>query len=294
MIDLSLITGLFLSGLSTGIIYAVLAGGLALIFGLLGVINFAHYAFIAVGAYIGLEALQTLGANFWVALIIVAVVVGLIGMLLERTVISRLYGQDPALTLIFTYGLAIALVGLIRLVKGTGYYYMAVPTELTGVVRVAGADFPNYRLFLILIGTALFFGVWLFLQKTTIGLTIRAAIYDRGMTRALGVSVSKAFMIAFGIGLALASVGGMLIAPMVGVFPEMGAELMIITFAVVIIGGMGSFMGALVAGLIGGMLASFVTLISPPLAMVSIFVFMAVILLLKPGGLFGEVTASEH
>ena len=287
--DLSLILSLFLSGVSTGMIYALLASGLALIFGLLGVINFAHYAFIAVGAYVGLEVMQSLGANFWVALVVAFVVVGLLGVLVERTVISRLYGESPVVSLIFTFGLAVAVVEILRVIKGTAFHHISVPTVLTGAITTAGITFPHYRLFLILISAALFFGVWLFLQKTTVGLIIRAAICDRGMTRALGIGVSLAFMVTFGMGLALAGIGGLLIAPMTGIFPEMGAELLIICFAVTIIGGMGSFMGALVAGLILGLISSFVTIFAPQLAMVSIFIFMALFISFKPEGLFGEV-----
>jgi len=287
--DLSLILDLFLGGICTGMIYALLASGLALIFGLLGVINFAHYAFIAVGAYVGLEVMQSLGANFWVALVVAFVVVGLLGALVERTVISRLYGENPVVSLIFTFGLAVAVVEILRVLKGTAFYHISVPTVLTGAITTAGITFPHYRLFLILVSAALFFGVWLFLQKTTVGLIIRSAICDRGMTRALGIGVSLAFMVTFGIGLALAGIGGLLIAPMMGIFPEMGAELLIICFAVTIIGGMGSFMGALVAGLICGLISSFVTIFSPQLAMVSIFIFMALFISFKPEGLFGEV-----
>lgn len=175
------------------------------------------------------------------------------------------------------------------MLKGTAFHHISVPTVLTGAITTAGITFPHYRLFLILISAALFFGVWLFLQKTTVGLIIRSAICDRGMTRALGIGVSLAFMVTFGIGLALAGIGGLLIAPMTGVFPEMGAELLIICFAVTIIGGMGSFMGALVAGLILGLISSFVTIFAPQLAMVSIFIFMALFISFKPEGLFGEV-----
>lgn len=287
--DLTLILDLFLSGISTGMIYALLASGLALIFGLLGVINFAHYAFIAVGAYVGLEVIQSLGADFWVALVVAFVVVGLLGAVIERAVISRLYGESPVVSLIFTFGLAVAVVEILRVLKGTAFHHIAVPTALTGTITVPGATLPHYRLFLILISAALFLGVWLFLQKTTVGLIIRAAICDRGMTRALGIGVSRAFVITFGIGLALAGIAGLLIAPMTGIFPEMGAELLIIAFAVTIIGGMGSFMGALVAGLILGLISSFVTIFSPQLAMVSIFIFMVLFISFKPEGMFGEV-----
>lgn len=287
--DLTLILNLFLAGIFTGMIYAVLASGLALIFGLLGVINFAHYAFIAVGAYVGLEVIESFGANFWVALIVVVVIVGLLGAALERVVISRLYRESPVVSLIFTFGLAVAVVEILRVLKGTSFHYIGVPTELTGAITMAGAILPHYRLFLILIGAALFFGVWLFLQKTTVGLIIRAAMCDRGMTRALGIGVGQAFVVTFAIGLALAGIGGLLVAPLTGVFPEMGAELLIIGFAVTIIGGMGSFMGALVAGLIAGMISSFVTVFSPQLALVSIFIFMALFISFKPEGLFGEV-----
>jgi len=289
MLSSSVIVSLFLSGLATGMVYALLAGGLTLIFGLLGVINFAHYAFIAVGAYIALEVLDAAGLNFWAALAISLIGVGLIGFLLERTLISRLYGQNPAISLIFTFGLAMAVVELLRMVKGTAFYHIAVPSALVGGVPMGDAAFPTYRIFLLVIGAVLFFGVWAFLQKTPTGLIIRAALCDRGMTRACGVGVTTAFAMTFSIGLALAGIGGALMAPMMGVFPEMGAEILIVCFAVIVIGGMGSFMGSLVAGLICGLLSSFITLVSPQMAMASIFIFMALILAVRPIGLFGEV-----
>jgi len=289
MLDSSLMLSLFLSGLSTGMVYVVLASGLTLIFGLLGVINFAHYAFIAVGAYVGMEVLTTWGLPFGAALVLSFVLVGALGILLERTLISRLYGQNPAITLIFTFGLAIAVVEILRIVKGTAFYHVAVPTLISGTVILGDVAFPMYRIFLILMGAALFIGVWLFLQKTPTGLIIRAAICDRGMTRALGVGVVRAFMVTFGIGLAMAGIGGTLMAPMMGVFPEMGAETLIVCFAVIVIGGMGSFMGTLVAGLICGMLSSFITIVSPQMAMASIFIFMTIFLIARPTGLFGEV-----
>jgi len=270
-------------------VYVVLASGLTLIFGLLGVINFAHYAFIAVGAYVGMEVLTTWGLPFGAALVLSFVLVGALGILLERTLISRLYGQNPAITLIFTFGLAIAVVEILRIVKGTAFYHVAVPTLISGTVILGDVAFPMYRIFLILMGAALFIGVWLFLQKTPTGLIIRAAICDRGMTRALGVGVVRAFMVTFGIGLAMAGIGGTLMAPMMGVFPEMGAETLIVCFAVIVIGGMGSFMGTLVAGLICGMLSSFITIVSPQMAMASIFIFMTIFLIARPTGLFGEV-----
>jgi branched-chain amino acid transport system permease protein len=213
---------------------------------------------------------------------------------IERVLLSRLYGVEPATTLVFTFGLGLAIVEIVRWTQGLEFKMVHVPSGLEGSAQMLGCFFPWYRLFIIGLCGLLFLGVWLFLNKTTTGLVIRAGISDREMVRALGINIRRTFTLVFGLGVGLGGVGGIVAAPVTGVFPDMGAELMVLSFVVIIIGGMGSFGGTLIAAVLCGLLSSIFTIISAPMANIVIFIFMAVVLLVKPGGFFGEVTRYEH
>lgn len=283
-----------LSGLSAGTIYGMMAVGLSIIFGLLGVVNFAHYAFYAAGAYLALLIMQVFGLSFWSALIAATVITGGIGACIERTLIRRLYGWDPSTTLIFTFGLACVMIEIIKLTQGVGFKSMPVPAVLSGSIKYFNFQFSHYRLFFILFGAVIFFLVYLLLTKTSLGLQIQSATQDRNMARVLGIKTSRVFTFTFALGVSLAGLGAIISCPITGIYPDMGAELLVIAFAVVIIGGMGSFFGTIVASYSCGMLSSFATLISPQMSTIAIFVFMAIVILVRPGGLFGKAISSER
>jgi branched-chain amino acid transport system permease protein len=271
-----------------------MALGLTLIFGLLGIVNFSHYTFFTIGAYICLRAINAIGINFWVALPICFVCLALLGIILERSLISRFYGSDPITTLVFTFGMALAFTEIIRWTQGLDYKLIPVPSGLAGFAKILGHNYPKYQLFFIGITALVGLGVWLLLNKTQTGLIIRAGITDRDMVRVLGINVYRTFTIVFGLGAGLAGIAGVLSGPTMGVFPEMGADLMIIAFAVIVIGGMGSFGGTIIASVICGLISAVMVMISSPMASLIIFVFMAIVILMKPGGFFGIVTRAER
>jgi len=294
MFEPGLIASQFLAGLSTGTLFGMMAIGLSLIFGLLGVVNFAHYAFFALGAYLTLIVMQTLGVPFWPALAAATAITAGIGAGIERSLVRRLYGYDPATTLIFTFGIGLIIIEIIRITQGVDYKPFSVPPELTGAVTFFGYQFAHYRIFYIAIGAVLFYLVYMLLTRTSLGLQIRAGTQDRDMTRALGIDINRVFTITFALGVGLAALGAGLSSPIMGVFPEMGIEILIIAFAVIVIGGMGSFLGTMVAAYLCGLISSFVTLVSPQMSTIAIFIFMAVMILVRPGGLFGEATERER
>lgn len=292
--EIGLILRQILSGLSIGSTFGLMAVGLSLIFGLLGIVNFAQFAFWAIGAYVAIDVLRGMGTTFWVAIIVGMAVTAAIGIFIERVFLRRLYGQDPSTTLIFTFGVALILIELIRIIHGISYHPFALPQGLGGSVSLFGHDFPSYRIFYIGISGLIFYLIWALLNKTSLGLQIRAGIQDRDMARALGINIGAIFTFTLAVGVGLAGLGGGLSAPLGGVSPDMGTDVMLISFAVIVIGGMGSLTGTIVASYITGLLSSFMTLISPALSEIVIFIFMAIIILGKPGGLFGEVTKQEH
>lgn len=275
------------TGLVLGGIFVLLAIGLSLIFGLMTVVNFAHGSLYMLGAYAGFVVLGLTG-SFWAALALAPLAVGVIGLLVERFLVRPLYGRSVDDPLLLTFGLSLVLVEAVRLVWGKTGLTLDAPRALAGFVDLGFMVFPTYRLFVIGVTVAVLIALWLFLEKTNVGLVIRAGSRDPLMVRALGIDVSRIWLLVFGLGSALAGLAGILAGPMRGVYAEMGVTIIIESFVVVVVGGMGSLLGAVVAGIIIGEVVSLTTFFAPKLADVAIFVVMAAVLLVRPSGLFGE------
>lgn len=275
------------TGLALGAVYVLLSVGLSLIFGMLTVVNFAHGAFYMLGGYVGVT-LAARGVNFWVSLALVPLAVGAIGLAVERTLIRPLYGRGIDYPLLLTFGLGYMMVEGVRILFGTTGYPFETPEALQGAVDIGIGYFPAYRLFVIAATAVVLAGLWLFLERTSFGLIIRAGARDPQIVRVLGVDVSRVWLIVFGLGTGLAGLGGLLAAPLQGVTPEMGATILAEAFVVTVVGGMGSLLGAVVAGLLVGVVVSLTSLVAPEMAKVSIFVLMAAVLLLRPQGFFGR------
>lgn len=275
------------TGLALGAIYVLLAVGLSLIFGMLTVVNFAHGAFYMVGAYAGLYLANKTG-NFWAAMLLAPILVGLLGMLCERWLIRPLYGRGIDYPLLLTFGLAYMMVEAIRMIFGRAGLPFDTPEALQGATNLGFADFPTYRLFVIGVVAAVLVALWLFIEKTSLGLIVRAGARDPVIVRVLGVDISRVWLLIFGVGTAIAALAGVLAAPLQGVSPDMGTSVLIVAFVVTVVGGMGSLMGAVVAGLLVGIAESLSVLFFPEAAKVSMFVIMAAVLLFRPQGLFGR------
>ena len=275
------------TGVALGAVYALLAIGLSLIFGMLTVVNFAHGAFFMVGAFLGVYFLQVTG-NFWFSLLLTPLAVGALGLVVERVLVRPLYGRGIDYPLLLTFGLGYVLIDAMRFFFGIEGMPSGTPTELRGATDLGFGHFPTYRLFLIA-ATALVIGaLWLFIEKTRYGLIIRAGARDPEIVRVLGIDVAKVWLLVFGIGTAIAGLSGALAAPTRAVNPEMGITILAESFVVTVVGGMGSLPGAVVAGLLVGIVFSLTSLFAPAYAELSIFVLMAVVLLVRPQGLFGK------
>ncbi len=281
------------TGLSLGMLYVLLALGLSIVFGLLTVVNFAHGAMFMWGAYAGVSTLAITG-NFWLALIAAPLVMGLYGLVVEKFLIRPLYGRDINYPLLLTFGLQFIMIEIVRIFWGTSDYPFAAPELLSQPVNVLDVFFfPSYRLFVIAVTLAICFLLWFFLEKTNLGLIIRAGTRDPLMVRALGIDMSRIWWVVFGIGSALAGLAGILAAPIRSVFPEMGVAMLVECFVVVVVGGMGSLKGAILAGIIMGEASALTTLFYPQMADIVIFLVMAVVLLIRPSGLFGKAGLLE-
>ncbi len=275
------------TGIALGAVYALLAIGLSLIFGMLTVVNFAHGAFFMVGAFLGVYFLQLTG-NFWFSLALVPLVVGTLGLAVERVLVRPLYGRGIDYPLLLTFGLGYVLIDAMRFFFGIEGLPSSTPAALRGATDLGFGFFPTYRLFLI-VAAALVIGLlWLFIEKTRYGLIIRAGARDPEIVRVLGIDVSRVWLLVFGIGTAIAGLSGALAAPTRAVNPEMGITLLAESFVVTVVGGMGSLPGAVVAGLLVGVVFSMTSLFAPAYAELSIFVLMALVLLVRPQGLFGK------
>ncbi len=287
MIDLNLFLLQVVTGIALGSVYVLLAIGLSLIFGMLTVVNFAHGAYFMVGAYAGVWVLGQTG-NFWLAIAAAPLIVGVIGLLTERVLVRPLYGRGIDYPLLLTFGLSYVFIDLIRMIFGIDGLSIGTPVALRGAVDIGVGHFPLYRLFLIGATAAIVFALWLFIEKTKYGLIIRAGARDAEIVRVLGIDVSRVWLIIFGLGTAIAGVSGILAAPIRAVNPEMGIPVLAESFVVTVVGGMGSLPGAVVAGLLVGMVYSITSLYFPDLAELSIFVLMALVLMFRPQGFFGR------
>ncbi len=285
--DVNLFLLQLFTGLALGSVYVLLAIGLSLIFGMLTVVSFAHGAFFMVGAYLGVY-LYGLTGNFWISLVAVPLAVGLLGLLTERFLVRPLYGRGIDYPLLLTFGLSYVLVEIVRMVFGVDGLPMSTPAGLRGAVNIGVGHFPLYRLFLIVATAAIIAGLWLLIERTRFGLIIRAGARDAEIVRVLGIDISRVWLAVFGLGTAIAGLSGILAAPIRAVTPEMGIPVLVESFVVTVVGGMGSLAGAVVAGLLVGVVFSLASLYAPAFAETSIFALMALVLLVRPQGLFGR------
>lgn len=286
-ITFNLIVQQLVTGLALGSIYVLVGVGLSLVFGLLTIVNFAHGAFFMVGAYVGVFVFARTG-NFWICMVAVPLITGAIGLVVERFLIRPLYGRGIDYPLLLTFGLAYVMMDLARMLFGVQGEQFDTPEILQGAVDIGVGMFPLYRLFLIAVTTIVMLALWLFLEKTRFGLIVRAGARDPLVLRVLGINVSNVWLAIFGVGTAIAGLAGLLAAPMRGVSPEMGVPVLIEAFVITVVGGMGSLGGAIVAGLLVGVVVSFTTLFQPEFAEFSMFALMAIMLIVKPNGLFGR------
>jgi branched-chain amino acid transport system permease protein len=289
-ITLQLVGLQLFTGLALGAVYVLLAVGLSLIFGMLTIVNFAHGAFFMVGAYAGYALYQQI-PNFWICLVLVPVVVGAMGMLAERILVRPLYGRGLDYPLLLTFGLAYVMVELVRIGFGKQGLPVDTPEILQGSADILVGQFPLYRLFVIGVTVVVLGALWLFIEKTSFGLIVRAGARDPQIVRILGIDVGRVWLIVFGLGTGVAGLAGFLAAPMQGISPEMGTSVLTVAFVVTVVGGMGSLVGAIVAGVLIGVVESFAVLFVPEAAKVSMFVIMALVLLVRPQGLFGRAGA---
>jgi branched-chain amino acid transport system permease protein len=274
------------NGLLAGSYFIVLALGLSLIFSLGGVVNLAHGAFYALGAYFAYEAQRLFG--FFPAMVISPVAVALIGIAIERLALRRLYGEDPALGLLFTFGLAMVVEQSLRLIWGVSGLPFAIPEALRGQVFLGEFIYSRFRLTVLAVAAFAVLACWLLLNKTSFGLIVRAGTRDPDMVRALGINLQPVLTMIFALGVALAALAGVMSAPLAGVQPAMGSQIVTAAFVVVVIGGLGSFWGVVYAGLLVGVVRGLTVLLWPPAAEASMYVLMILILLLRPRGLAGE------
>ena len=278
-----------INGLSIGVAVILMALGLTIIFGLLDVINMAHGEFYALGAYLGL-GLSAAGVNFWLMLLLVPLIMAPVGYALERMLIQRVFHQKDRhiLTLLLTFGLAIVMEDLFKVAYGPQALSAATPIE--GASEVAGIFFPNYRLFLMAVGSAIIVAVWLVVYRTSLGAMVRAAAFDKNMASSLGVPVSHVYAGTFAFGVALAALSGVLLAPVYSVFPTMGKDFILMAFSVVIVGGLGSIKGAVVAGLLLTQIQAIASLYIPPSwTDPLVFAIMVAVLMVRPQGLLGRL-----
>ncbi|MBZ9882891.1 branched-chain amino acid ABC transporter permease [Mesorhizobium sp. CA10] len=280
--------GQLLVGLINGSFYAMLSLGLAVIFGLLRIINFAHGALYMLGAFIGYLLLVHLGVGYWLALVLVPLVVGLFGMAVERLALSHLYRLDPLYGLLFTFGLALVIEGVFRYYYGVSGNPYAVPALLAGGTNLGFMFLPNYRGWVVAASLIVCIGTWLLIEKTRLGSYLRAATENPELVQAFGVNVPLLLTLTYGLGAALAGLAGILAAPVYQVSPLMGSDLIIVVFAVVVVGGMGSILGAIVTGYLLGLAEGLTKVFYPEASNLVVFVIMAIVLLLRPAGLFGR------
>jgi branched-chain amino acid transport system permease protein len=280
--------GQILIGLINGSFYAMLSLGLAVIFGLLRVINFAHGAQYMLGAITAYGLLTYGGIGYWPALILAPLIVGAAAVVIERTMLSRLYGIDPLYGLLLTFGLALILEGVFRYWFGAAGKPYSPPAQLTGALNLGFMFMPIYRGWVVIASLTVCIGTWLLIEKTRLGAYLRAATEDATLVQAFGVNVPRLLTLTYGFGAALAALAGVLAAPIYQVNPLMGSNIIIIVFAVVVVGGMGSILGAIVTGYVLGVLEGLTKVFYPEASNIVIFVIMAIVLLVRPAGLFGR------
>jgi branched-chain amino acid transport system permease protein len=280
--------GQLLLGLINGSFYALLSLGLAVIFGMLNIINFAHGAQYMMGAFAAFLLLDKLGIGYWPALVIAPLIVGFFGILIERFLLQWLYKLDHLYGLLLTFGLALIIEGVFRRYYGSSGQPYRVPESLTGGQNLGFMFLPNYRAWVIAVSVVVCFGTWFVIERTRLGSYLRAATENPALVRAFGINVPRMIMLTYGFGVALAALAGVLAAPIYNVSPQMGSDLIIVVFAVVVIGGMGSILGAILTGFALGIIEGLTKVFFPEASNTVIFVIMVIVLLIRPTGLFGR------
>lgn len=275
-------------GLVNGCFYAMLSLGLAIIFGLLNIINFAHGALYMLGAFAAYLALQLFGINYWYALVLAPIVVGCFAVLVERFFLRRLEGLDHLYGLLFTFGLAIALEGIFRDRFGSAGLSYSVPDQLRGLLDLGFMRLPTYRAWVVVASLFVCISVWFLLERTRYGSYLRAGTENPRLVQSLGINVPLLVTLTYGLGAGLAAFAGVLAAPIYQVHPLMGSNILIVTFAVVVIGGLGSTGGAIITGLALGVIEGLTKVFYPEASSTAVFMIMAVVLLIRPAGLFGQ------
>jgi len=287
-IPLQVLLTQLLLGLVNGAFYAMLSLGLAIIFGLLNVINFAHGALFMMGAFAAWMGLEYLGISYWAMLVIAPLLIGLFGILIERTLLRWLYRLDHLYGLLLTFGITLILEGLFRAYYGVSGQPYAAPALLSGATNLGFMVLPNYRAWVVVASLVVCFATWYLIERTRMGSYLRAGTERPDMVEAFGVNMPRMVMLTYGFGVALAALAGVLAAPVMQITPLMGSNLIITVFAVVVIGGMGSIMGAILTGLLLGIIEGLTRVFYPELSATMVFIIMAVVLLLRPAGLFGR------
>jgi branched-chain amino acid transport system permease protein len=280
--------GQLLIGLINGSFYALLSLGLAVIFGMLNIINFAHGAQYMLAAFVAYILLQTLGIGYWPALIVAPLIVGVLGMITERLLLQWIYKLDHLYGLLLTFGLALIIEGVARNYFGSAGLPYRVPDSLQGGQNLGFMFLPNYRAWVIFASLVVCFGTWFIIERTKLGSYLRAATENPTLVRAFGINVPRMVTLTYGFGVALAALAGVMAAPIYNVSPQMGSELIIVVFAVVVIGGMGSILGAIITGFGLGVIEGLTKVFFPEASSTVIFVIMAIVLLVRPSGLFGR------
>ena len=287
-IPMAALMGQLLLGLVNGSFYAMLSLGLAVIFGLLNVINFAHGALYMMGAFLAWMGLNYFGINYWVMLVAAPVLVAIFGIVIEKTMLRWLYKLDHLYGLLLTFGITLMIEGVFRSFYGVSGQPYSVPSQLTGATDLGFMMLPNYRAWVVFASLVVCLATWFVIEKTRLGAYLRAGTENPKMVEAFGINVPLMVTLTYGFGVALAGFAGVLAAPVLQVSPLMGSNLIVVVFAVVVIGGMGSILGSIVTGLGLGVLEGLTKVFYPELSATVVFIIMAIVLLVRPAGLFGR------
>jgi branched-chain amino acid transport system permease protein len=287
-IPLQAFMGQLMLGLVNGAFYAMLSLGLAVIFGLLGIVNFAHGALYMLGAFAAWIMLDQFGMNYWFALVLAPLTVGILGIIIERLFLKHLYKLDPLYGLLLTFGLALVLEGVFREIYGVSGQNYNVPDLLAGAMDLGFMRLPIYRAWVVVVSLVVCLGTWFLIERTRLGAYLRAGTENAPLVQAFGVNVPMMVMLTYGAGAALAALAGVLAAPIIQVNPLMGSNLIIVVFAVVVIGGMGSILGSVITGLGLGIVEGLTRVFYPEASNIVVFVIMVIVLMFRPAGLFGK------
>ena len=287
-VSMQALFGQLMLGLVNGSFYAMLSLGLAVIFGLLGVVNFAHGALYMLGAFVAWYIMDRWEIGYWWALLLGPLAVGLVGAVVERLLLKRLYKLDPLYGLLLTFGLALMLQGAFLQVYGSSGQSYSAPDSLSGATNLGFMILPNYRGWVIVVSLVVCLGTWFLIERTSLGALLRAGTENPSLVQAFGVNVPLMVTLTYAAGAALAGLAGVLAAPIIQVTPLMGANLIIVVFAVVVIGGMGSIIGSIVTGLVLGLVEGLTRVFYPEASNIVVFVIMAIVLMIRPNGLFGR------